>query len=110
MQKKLPTLTVRELINFLKDFPSNTPVMFYCENDIVPQGFIKDVYEQAYISKTKYESEDDFYNVVCLHVEKDEVEGDIIKNEEKDKYQDLYDDLGLDLYDDDDEGEEWKKQ
>jgi hypothetical protein len=101
MQKKLPTLTVRELINFLKDFPSNTPVMAYCNNDIVPSGFIKDVYEQAYINKVKYESEDDFYNIVCLDIEKTDIEDAGLT------------DYGwgedLDDFDDDMEGEEWKK-
>lgn len=103
MQKKLPTLTVRELINFLKDFPSNTPVMAYCNNDIVPSGFIKDVYEQAYINKVKYESEDDFYNVVCLHVKKTDMEDTGLK----DYSTDFTDDEEYD--DDDDEGEDWKK-
>lgn len=104
MQKKLPTLTVRELINFLKDYPSNTPVMIYCANDLVPSGFIKDVYEQGYINKVKYESEDDFYNVVCLHSEKTDMEAsDSSDKESNDFNDDEYDD------DEDDEGEEWKK-
>jgi hypothetical protein len=105
MQKKLPALTVRELINFLKDYPSQAHVMVYCANDAVPSGFVKDVYEQGYINKVKYESEDDFYNVVCLHVEKTDMEDNGLTKDDSNGFKDFedYED------EDDDEGEEWKK-
>jgi hypothetical protein len=85
MQQKLPTLNVRELINLLQKFDPTMPVMIFSEYDIVQSAYVKDVYEHSYINADKYTSENDFYNVVTIHVQKTV---EVVEDEEEDEEDD----------------------